>query len=372
MQLLIISGRLAVGGAERFVSNLLLNLDRSKIDSSLCLLENRIEYQLPTNLHLSILHHCQSWNYLRKIFFIRQVIVQQKPDIILSNIALVNRLTGAALIGMQNKPHWIARVGNNPEKGGRNQFRNMVNMAWDKIAYKQVDRFVVNSNGLKKALASVHKYSKGKTTVLYNPINLSTIETKSTEKPKFNKPKNRLLLISAGRFHRQKRYDLLIESFAEISRVLPVELWICGEGYLRTSIEKSIVTHNLTEKIKLLGYCSNVFAVLRQADLFLLTSDWEGMPNALIEAMSLGIPCVATDCPYGPSELITPGKNGLLAEPGNTADITMKTLSLLKNEQRHLIGEQAKNSIRKVFDFNTVMKEWCDFLENYTAIDHVK
>lgn len=363
MRLLIISGHLAIGGAERFVSNLLMKIDRNTIEASLCLLENRIDYDLPDDLPISILPTGSSLNYLKKVHFIRETIKKDKPDIILSNIALINRLTGMALMGMAKRPHWVARIGNNPTKGGRSYLRNIINVIWDGFAYRQVDRFVVNSAGLKEALEKTHKHSINKISILYNPIDFSIIEKKSCEPPLLSKPENKFLIISVGRFHRQKRYDLLIRSFADICRVLPTELWICGDGYLRKSIEEDISACDATNHVKLLGHCANPFPLMKLADLFLMTSDWEGMPNALIEAMGLGVPAVATRCPFGPEEIIEHEVTGMLAAPGDQESIKNMALDLLENPQKRLLlSTQGLEKVHEMFDSDRLIRKWTEFL----------
>ncbi len=363
MRLLIISGRLGVGGAERFVSNLLSFLDHTKINPSLCLLENRIDYPLPEKIPVSILPDGKSRNYLQKINYLHKVIEQHKPDVIVSNIALVNRLTGAALQKIAQPPYWIARIGNHPAKGGRSWWRNRVNMYWDRYAYRSVDRFLVNSMGLLQGLAAVHPRSKGKTTVIYNPVDFRALEEKSRMPPSCLKPPEKQLIIAVGRFHRQKRYDLMIRAFSEIRRQQNVELWICGDGYLRTQIEQDINRNNLKKDVRLLGYTTNPFPLMRQADLFLMTSDWEGMPNALVEAMGLGIAAVTTDCEFGPGEIIKHEINGLLATPGNPEQITTMSLELLRNKKKRLeLAARGQERVRSLFHREQIMHQWTDFL----------
>lgn len=363
MRLLIISGRLGVGGAERFVSNLLSFIDHSKINTSLCLLENRIDYPLPEKIPVSILPAGKKKNYLQKISYLHRVIEQNNPDVIISNIALVNRLTGAALRKMVQPPYWIARIGNHPAKGGRSWWRNRINIYWDRYAYQSVDRFLVNSKGLLQGLTAVHPRSKGKTTVIYNPVDFQALEEESNLPPSCLRTPEKQLIIAVGRFHRQKRYDLMIRAFSEIRRQQQVELWICGDGYLRPQIEQDINRYNLKNDVRLLGYAANPFSLMRQADLFLMTSDWEGMPNALVEAMGLGIAAVATDCEFGPGEIIDHEVNGLLATPGNSEQITAMSLDLLRNKKKRLmLADKGKERVRSLFNREQIMRQWTDFL----------
>jgi glycosyltransferase involved in cell wall biosynthesis len=363
MRLLIVSGRLGVGGAERFVSNLLSFIDDSIITPSLCLLENRIDYPLPEKIPVSILPAGKKRNYFQIINYLHKVIEKYNPDVIISNIALVNRLTGAALRKINQPPYWIARIGNHPAKGGRSWWRNRANMYWDKYAYQSVDRFLVNSRGLLQGLAAVHPCSQGKTTVIYNPVDFQALEEEARMPPSCQKSAEKQLIIAVGRFHRQKRYDLMIRAFSEIRRQENVELWICGDGYLRTQIEQDINRYNLEKDVRLLGYTANPFPLMRQADLFLMTSDWEGMPNALVEAMGLGIAAVTTDCEFGPGEIIEHEVNGLLATPGNPEQVAAMSLDLLRDREKRLkLAEKGQERVRSLFNREQIMRQWTDFL----------
>ncbi len=361
---MIVSGPLARGGAERCVSNLLVFLDRKKFELFLCLCDDYIEYPLPNDVRLVILDHSQPWYAPRTIRRLARAIREIKPDVILSNIALTNRLTGTALRQFSVKPRWVARIGNNPFMGGRGKLRHTVNTFWDKIAYPVADHFIVNSQGLAKALPLVHSFSAGKISVVYNPVDFPTIAAKSRETPGHIKEEGTTLLIHAGRFHRQKRHDVLLEAMVLLQDQLssPCRLWLCGDGYLRSEIEKQIRRKNLHDSVTLLGHCQNPFALFRQADVFLLTSDWEGMPNALIEAMSLALPAVATDCPYGPNEIIVDGKTGCLAHPDNPADIAEKTHLLLKSPDKAAIGRAGSDRVKKMFAAEPIIDQWQELL----------
>jgi len=351
-RLMIVSGPLARGGAERCVSNLLVFLDRKKFELCLCLCDDCIEYPLPNDVRLVILDHDRPWYAPRTIRRLAQAIREIKPDVILSNIALTNRLTGIALRQFSVKPRWVARIGNNPFMGGRGKLRHTINTFWERIAYPMADHFIVNSQGLAAALPLVHSFSAGKISVVYNPVDFPTIAAKSRETPGHIKEEGTALLIHAGRFHRQKRHDVLLEAMVLLQGQLstPCHLWLCGDGYLRS------------DSVTLLGHCQNPFALFRQADVFLLTSDWEGMPNALIEAMSLALPAVATDCRYGPNEIIVDGKTGFLAHPDNPADIAEKTRLLLETPEKAAIGRAGSERVQKMFAAEPIIDQWQELL----------
>jgi glycosyltransferase involved in cell wall biosynthesis len=140
-------------------------------------------------------------------------------------------------------------------------------------------------------------------------------------------------------------------------------LWICGDGPLREKTSRDIAARGLGDSVKLLGFQQNPYALMRQATVFVMTSDHEGLPNALIEAQGLGIPAVSTRCPYGPDEIIEDGKTGILVNVGDSRAIAEAIEGLLTNPQRRKeMAEAARNRARSLFDKSTLIKAWEDVL----------
>lgn len=362
-KLLIVSGRLSTGGAERFVSNLLTFLDRSLFEPYLVLCLDSIEYHLPADIQPHILENNNPLLSFRSIHRLVKLIDGIQPDIVLSNIALTNRLTGSALRLSRHKPKWIARIGNHPARGGRSRIRNSLNIAWDRLAYPKADHFVVNSKGLLHALHAVHPFTKGKTTVLYNPIDFEALTQESKQAIDLQ-PAKGFTFLHVGRFHRQKRHDLLLQAFSRVvqQHERPVELWLLGDGYLRNDIEQLAKNLSIEEHVRFLGHVENPYPVFRLADGFILTSDWEGMPNTLIEALGLGLPSISTDCSFGPNEVLRDGVNGYLAQTGNVADIADKLLKLLDSHNLDDLSENAKRSVISLFDYKKIIEKWQQLL----------
>lgn len=125
------------------------------------------------------------------------------------------------------------------------------------------------------------------------------------------------LLIAAGRLASWKGFEDLIRAIKEVSLTKKVHLLILGDGPLRNELSELILELNLSESIQLLGYVENPLKYFSQADVFILSSLVEGMPNVLVEAMMCGCTPVATDCPTGPRELLQDGKYGYLIPMNN-------------------------------------------------------
>lgn len=162
----------------------------------------------------------------------------------------------------------------------------------------------------------------------------SVVIHNSVEVPvdKYPVPLNRRKrIVSAGRLHEQKNHSLLIDAFAKIASDIPeYELVIYGDGDLRESLQKKIYNYKLNDRISLLSACKDLWDKIHDASLFVLSSDFEGMPNALMEAMALGIPCLSTDCrPGGAHTLIKDGINGFVIPRKDTNALAEKMLYIL-------------------------------------------
>ncbi len=156
----------------------------------------------------------------------------------------------------------------------------------------------------------------------------------------------------------------MIKSFNLIKDKFPyITLEIYGVGDEYQNISNLIESLNLRDRVFLRGRTHNPEKVLEIADIFVLSSDFEGMPNALMEAMAAGLPCIATDCPCGgPKALINNYENGILTEVNNELQLANAISYLLSNkEQRFELGKKAKQS-SLIFKPNVVLKQWDEFI----------
>ena len=361
---LVVSTTLNHGGAERFVSTLLSHLDRTRIRPSLCLLRHDIGYPLPDDVPLHSLCYQRPWHFPRTVQQVRAVIDTLRPDVVLSNVTATNLVCGLALRRCPHQPVWIARIGTDPVKGD-----TLLRAAMARATYARVDRFVVNSRGLLGSLVHRYPVSKGRIKVIANPTDFREIERLAALPPEWTKPDETPLLVAAGRLAREKRYDLLLDAFAQLHARREARLWICGEGPLRTKLERRIAKYGLERWVRLLGYQRNPYTVLRQATLFVMSSDYEGLPNALIEAQGLGIPAVSTRCPQGPDEIIEDGETGLLVPVGDAAALSEALFRLLcDRELRERMGESARRLARQRFAVEPLTRAWERVLSEHARL----
>ncbi len=192
---------------------------------------------------------------------------------------------------------------------------------------------------------------------------------KNSLNPTFIRPRYEGLrdktIVAVGRVDSNKNHELLIRSFAELAEEFPeYRLLIYGNGERREALQKLAEELCLQNRIELPGSVSQVADTIEKAEIFVLTSDSEGMPNTLIEAMSLGLACISTDCPSGgPQELIVSGENGILVPIRDKSALTTSLRNLMESpETREYLGKNAAK-IQKEFSPEKINASWKSYLE---------
>lgn len=174
-------------------------------------------------------------------------------------------------------------------------------------------------------------------------------------------------IVTVGRLELQKNHKMLINAFVKVREVYPnMRLEIYGEGSQRYELENLISELHLISSVFFMGACKDVFSKICSAKLFVLSSDFEGMPNALIEAMSLGVPSISTDCPCGgPRMLIQDGVNGFLVPVGDVNSLAEKIIDILAMydfKQKEISAQGMK--LLEILESGTIMKKWYRYMNN--------
>lgn len=151
-------------------------------------------------------------------------------------------------------------------------------------------------------------------------------------------------MLAVGSFKTQKNFPLLIRAFAQLPQSLKAKLIILGEGVLRPELEMLIQELGLQERVALPGFALDPSCWYRSADLFVLSSNWEGFGNVIVEALECGMPVVSTDCPSGPAEILANGRYGQLVPVGDaTALAAAIQASLLEAHDHEALRRRAQD-----------------------------
>lgn len=304
---------------------------------------------------------CKKRSKLSRIFFIikeiRKNVSSLSPDVVISFIDKTNILSILATQGLSTKVIISERT--NPEILRINRF-------WDilrKLVYKKADALILQNNALRNWSKKI--ITNDKVFIIPNAIDKSRKNyiTSALELKKI-KSNNKVIMVM-GRLSYEKGHDLLLKSFAIlVNRIPNVKLEIIGDGPLKDKLIEDSRLLNISDQVTFHGHLKNPFSVLNKADVFVLPSRLEGFPNALLEAMALGLPSVSFNCNYGPSELITHSENGLLVDCYNVVGMADEIYKLLTDDK--LREKIILNSTKVLNDFSEdkVMENWNNVIKN--------
>ncbi len=282
-------------------------------------------------------------NNLNRFFVIRKALRAENPDVVISFIDTANIRVLLAMLGSGIPVIVSERIHPAYEPLGR--FWKVLR----RITYPLADSLVVQTEAVRRHFAD---WRLGDVRVIPNPVKELPV---LGEAPQLQRPS----IVAVGRVAKQKNYPLLLRSFARLRCKHPEwNLYIAGKYARDAGIEAVLERHDLRDGVHFLGQVADVGGVLAQADIYVLSSSYEGFPNALCEAMAAGLPCIATDCPGGPADIITSGKNGVLVPNADDEAFSLALGSMAEDdEKRFKLGQRALE-IREFFSERRIMHMW--------------
>lgn len=330
------------GGAERVITNLANYFDLKKYRVVVvCLNCAPVTYKTSSGIRIyHLVKRINESNFLFRIYYacctffkLLYLLVKEKPKCVVSFTTSVNLWTGLTC-GIARIPYLVSeRITPDYTVNRFNYFLQWLSY----LIYKHSKAVVIPARGMINSFKK-NKWFKnlGNFKIIHNPVNMFNTD-------KSNKVYHKKFILAVGRLDPQKGFDLLINAYSKLEG-LDIDLLISGEGKERENILAQIESLGLMDRVKLIGFKNNLQDYYRQAEIFVLSSRNEGYPNALVEAMSLGCPSIATNCEFGPSEIIKNGKNGLLVNCGNVDELTNSILDVLTNPI--LRSRISKNAMR--------------------------
>lgn len=312
MRALLLLPDLDVGGAQRTIINLANTLPVEGISPTLVAIrgDGMARSWVDPGVALRVLdcRHSRSalWPLLRVIRDIR-------PDILLSTMIDANILAVLAGMFTPGLPVIVRETNSHRARGDLGWLRRRA-AGW---AYRRADAVVALSHGVAAELTDDYSLPEASVRTIGNPVDIDALRQRAAEAR--SRParagRTRPLFVAVGRLTRQKGFDILIDAFARLTR--PADLVIVGEGPDRPALEQKIAACGLGDRVRLHGYAAEPMEVVANADIFVLSSRWEGFGHVIVEAMAAGLPVIATDCPHGPRDIIVDGVNGRLVRPGD-------------------------------------------------------
>lgn len=307
-KILLILPNVEGGGTHKVVLNLASNLDREKFDITLLVVMNIGEFKnlVPSDIKTTFL----GYDWLPKSFpGLLRTIRREMPDIILSATGHLNLmiLSMRAVIGRNTRI--LVRESTNLsvlfEDEGYRWNPRIMKFLFSKL-YATADSIVCQSDFMLEDLRQNFHIPLERLEKIHNPLDIDGIRDLALEEPSpyLNSGRGPHIL-SVGRLTYAKNFEALIDAFSKYQNNHPdARLWILGDGYLRTEIEQKTESLNLTKSVSMMGFQQNPFPWFRYADLFVLSSRYEGLPNVLLEALACDCPVLAADCPGGTREIM--------------------------------------------------------------------
>lgn len=216
---------------------------------------------------------------------------------------------------------------------GKGRIRKWVWYTGMRFFYKHADKIVVVSEGVSTDVCNITGLPRSRIPAVKNPVitrQMFMLANEALEHRWLNDPDIKVI-VGIGRLTRQKDFPTLIKAFAQVRNHMECRLVILGEGRDRQRLESLVQELGLTEEVQLAGFVPNPYPWLSKSSLYVLSSLWEGSPNALTEALALGIPVVSTDCRSGPREILQDGRYGNLVPVGKENELAQAMIRTLNN-----------------------------------------
>lgn len=378
------------GGAERVAAHVVGKLDPDRIDAKLGLLHTRGPYlDMVAEDRVVVPERQEQFAHFglpnRELFTVgtivggavhaprafRKMVLDNRPDVVMSFLKGTAILTYLALMGLgSRRPRWIAREGNNvltlADYESPNPAARWASLALSRRAYARADGVLANSSDMAADLIDDLGIAPGKMHTINNPIDIDLIQT-SARQVMAGMPK-RPYILSAGRLEYQKAHEVLIRAFAASGAWRTHALVILGKGSLINDLHRLAAQLGVGEHVRFIGFVSNPYAWMAKADLFVLSSRWEGFPTVAAEALASGTPLLMTDCKFGPRDVIEPGVSGELVPVDDPEAMAVKIAALLASPERRAALRAAGLERVKRFAIGAMVDQYAALFEKYGPV----
>jgi N-acetylgalactosamine-N,N'-diacetylbacillosaminyl-diphospho-undecaprenol 4-alpha-N-acetylgalactosaminyltransferase len=314
-KILIVINTLEAGGAERVVSLLLQHL-QNDIDIHLALFTKKVDYIIPAAIKILDLQQPLHQNKLVRLLVLPwqsyKIYKYCKAQKINTSVAFLYR---ACIINALLKKLWrykgrvimCERIHQSAHIQGKPTWYKWLVKLMIRQVYNSANLVLANSQLIKIDLEQNYKITKP-VQVIYNPIDINDVVTKSKEVLPIVFDKNIFYFINVSGFRQQKNHTMLLQAFSRLQN-LPCKLLLVGGGVMEQTIKQQVDDLKINDKVIFCGVNTNPFKYINQSNCFVLSSNAEGFPNVVLEALACSKAVIATDCNSGPRELLAPATN---------------------------------------------------------------
>ena len=356
------------GGAERAAVQILNGLDSNRWDRSMFLFVREGPYlaEVEPGIRIASADTTSRWGRWRAL---RSFIARERPDIVMAFLSYFSVLTAArtAATGARvvfNLQTPMSAFLTDADYQWRRRWHKQAFSAVTRIGYAAADLIVATSHGVANDLTHAFAIDPLQIRVLANPVDLRRVRIAAAEPIDLGvlPPGDAPLIVAAGRLAEAKNYPLMIEAFAAVRQQLPARLCILGQGELEGDLRKLIDARGLGDAVSLAGFQSNPWKFIARAQLFLLTSRYEGFGNVLIEAMACGVPVIAT-ASSGTRDIVRDGIDGRLVDVHSPHSIAAAVVEVLTSHPLRASMSIAAKANANRFAADAVVDQYDALLE---------
>lgn len=353
MKIAFVTPGMTFGGAERVISILANNWCDMGHDVSMFITGTNKSPVYELDKRINVEYYAdfneESVSHVKLVAAIRHFVLKESPDSVISFMNDVCAYTIVALIGTGIPVIYSER--NDPNKTNQGKVEKICR----KIIEIGAKHVVFQTSGARNCYS---KKVQKKSSILLNPVNLEKIPFRNEEAIDFSQ------IVSVARLEPQKNQDLLIEAFNLVSKKHKnVILKIFGEGSLQGSLEKKIGELGLQDRVFLMGAKTDVLEWIKDTFCFVLSSDYEGLPNSLIEAMCMGMPCISTDCSPGGARELLGNKRGVIVPCGDKVQLADAINTFLEKPSSALKCGENAYALRNEIECKVIAKKWLKLIE---------
>jgi glycosyltransferase involved in cell wall biosynthesis len=359
IKLLFFHPTIVFGGAERTTATLLEKLDKSIFDV-LFVTKKDIFHPLPVErvMYIDDLGIHVGFNGLvslvKDVRIMLRLIKRERPHVVFGMLHYACIILSITKIFLKDKVKIIISPRTPTKDAIKYYCRETIlgKPLWNFMVQffcRHSDHIVVASKGLKQECIADYKAESNNVVVINNSVDAQSVGRLSMGSIGRDNTFDGFVISTAGRLVEEKDVDVLIKAFALLRKDLKAQLWIVGDGPDRPVLESLAAHLNVLNDIIFFGFQENPYKFINRSEIFVHTSRFEGFGNIILEAMACGVPVIATDCPFGPREIINNGEDGILVPVSDEKALAKELKMVLENNEAR--KRFVKNAHRRLLEF---------------------